>query len=521
MAGEEGFTREEREQLVLRQQERQEQQPADEGLQMPAGPAYTHAPRDGMLNAHQRATRMTSVQTAVSELMPPTTYDTIQRLRNASTDAERQAPLHHARGHRLMVQGDVAGVLEFDMAGSGFQQFRRDHKGFRGKGRVNLDESTVGTSNAEEISANEKDEKRKTVSFYNRWRFLNWIPGIKTSAQIEEHNRGVDQRNARRRAARDALNERYGERQTVGGQKRQHVRRKDHEQDGKTRTRISMAGPLALGGASNSGDYSIENLRKYMLEMAKNYLEPRILQWDADESAAGRPPEIIPTLPVIIKGHSRGAVASAEGAMMIRKWLLDNYPAYADRIKFELIQYDPVPGTGSASGVNEEVDLTGAAGYAEGEDKMAALGASANTTVVYSLHTDHRLFFTPQLVKGAKRIVLTPFKHSVGLDKMDDAETRQGNAQVAEASKHSASYADARTGEVYRGSGLSDLAEGVFIVDENDTLIHLDNYEQAESVMNRVLARTSGQGDRHAQILRAVKAWFDANRPAADAAPQA
>jgi hypothetical protein len=273
-----------------------------------------------------------------------------------------------------------------------------------------------------------------------------------------------------------------------------------------------MAGPLALGGLLNRGDYSIENLRKYMREMAANYIAPIVQRWrdGGDETS---------TLPIIIKGHSRGAVAAAEGAMMIRQWLLDNYSEYADRIKFELIQYDPVPGAGSASGVNEKVDLNNGEGYTDAGDKMAALGASANTTVVYSLHTDHKFFFTPQMVKGAKRIVLTPFKHSVGLDKVDNTEIRQGNERVAGNHAHSASYADAQSGDVYRGSGLSDLAEGVFIVDENDTLVRFTDYAQAKSVIDRVLAETSGQEDRHALILEVVRTWFE--DAAARSSPQA
>jgi hypothetical protein len=65
---------------------------------------------------------------------------------------------------------------------------------------------------------------------------------------------------------------------------------------------------------------------------------------------------------------------------------------------------------------------------------------------------------------------------------------------------------------VYRGSGISELGEGVYIVDESNTLIQFHNIDEARAVIRSVLSRTSGQKDRHEVVMHVVEAWFAAHR---------
>jgi hypothetical protein len=245
----------------------------------------------------------------------------------------------------------VSGVLEFDMAGPCFQQFRREHKGFHGKGTFKPGPGK------KDIDIPKEYKKHKTVSFYNKSRFFNWLPFVKTEEQIKEKH--------------------------------------------------------------------------------------------ADES---------------------------------------------ERLK-----------------VIDETDIK--------KIKLAALGDHANTTVLYSLHSDHRAFFTPQKVLGAKKIILTPFKHGVGLDQVNNSPVRQGGEDHKNP-KHSASYTDARTGDVFRGSGLSSLSEGVYIVDEENTLVKLTGYTQAKQIIDKVLNKTWFQGSRHEVILEIVEAWFKLHNPEPANAPR-
>jgi hypothetical protein len=319
-----------------------------------------------------------------------------------------------------------------------------------------------------------------------------------------ERNSQREDNNTKRWLARTAIDAEYGQQQVVGGKLRKHVRKKVTEEHGKTRTKINLAGPLALNGLMNEGEYSIQNLRQYILTMGKDYLTGIFDNWESLQDCRN--------IPIILKGHSRGAVAAAEGAMMLKQWVAENYPQYLPYVKFELVQYDPVPGFGSRFGVNEEFDHSGQTEYEKSGDKMRALGEGAETTVVYSLHTEHSSFFTPQAVKGAKRVILTPFKHGVGLDQIDQTAVRQRGETTATRQSHGASYTSAQSGEVYRGSGISELGEGVYIVDESNTLIQFHNIDEARAVIRSVLSRTSGQEDRHKVVMNVVEAWFAAHR---------
>ena len=118
--------------------------------------------------------------------------------------------------------------------------------------------------------------------------------------------------------------------------------------------------------------------------MAADYLTNIFREWQSDRnfSIATTPP-----VRILIQGHSRGGVAAAEGALLIRQWVQKNYPEFVDKVAFDLIQYDPVPGGDTASYQSTTLK--------DKKHKKPGLGDSANTTVVYSVHTDHSKMFTP------------------------------------------------------------------------------------------------------------------------------
>lgn len=88
-----------------------------------------------------------------------------------------------------------------------------------------------------------------------------------------------------------------------------------------------------------------------MLIMGKDYLNNILSAWQLGVGTQEH------DIWLRIRGHSRGAVASIEGAMKIKQWVHENYPKYEHRVKFDLTQFDPVPGYGSKSGTHEKIDL--------------------------------------------------------------------------------------------------------------------------------------------------------------------
>ena len=468
-------------------------------LQQQGSYVYQHSTKEQAFTLVEKSAytrkHLDNVRNLVSEYMPGA-YEHIDKIREADHVDQRAAILHYSRGKRYLNNG--ANVLEFDIAGSGFKQFRAVHKGFHGKRVV------------DEQGEKEEFKKQLRKSWFNR--AFSWLPGVRSEKEIDEENarrqksadkikakyqmdlgnnslgsyRQVRAANKRLKAAQErAVDEHYGERPF---EKMKHIHKKVTERGRKTR--ITMAGPLAMWGASNSGDYSIENLRKYMLQMGSEYLESIFGRWQR--------PEDEHDINLILRGHSRGGVAAAEGAMMIKYWVKENYPQYMNRVKFDLIQYDPVPGFGSYSEhalVNhEETDRA-----KSDRLKMEPLGKNAETTVLYSMHTEHSFFFTPQVIKGAKRVILTPFKHSLDL----------GTADRTQAEAHRRGFAHAQTGELYRSSGINDLDRGVYLVNEQNEIVRMDNYAQVERIVKEYVKNAKFQGERHKILLDVARTWFE------------
>lgn len=417
----------------------------------------------------QKKAKLGNVRSIIRELRgrEDQTYTLVDDMYVSPLDSSRSVKLHYSRGTMLADKQNV-NVLEFNVGGSGFRHLRSDHKGVKG-----------------------------SHPFIGRFaKFKRWVKNIFTP------NRGT-KLTAKEQFVKENFGEGY---QTVDkkGTQLKHARRRVKEKTVDingiattvNKTKISLAGPMAK--SLNRGDYSIDKLRKYIEYMGSEYLSG-IFDKAIKE---GKDPGDVH---ILLKGHSRGAVAAVEGAMMLKEWV-HNHPKYSDfenKIKFDLIQLEPVAGLGSNHGINAAVNHLSENGMSQSGDKMRALGSSANTTVMYSLHANHSdKLFTPQLIEGAKRVIITPFEHASGLKGFDDTQT-DGN--------HRFSYTDAATGQRYRSSGLSELPEGVYMVDEEFNLIRMKDSKELETVMQRMTARVkTPQTDRYRIVKQAADSCFEA-----------
>lgn len=390
-------------------------------------------------------------------------------IKKEGEEENKDIALHHSLGSKLSLEGED--VLEFNMAGSGFMNYSLPHKEMKGYG----------------TSDDYKD--KKSVSWYNINRFLTWTGLVKTKSQIEDYNALHSGHNKK-------IEDIYGRKvESLKGQKMNHIRKKESVNDKNARkTRFYMRGPNVV----NTGKYSEDRLEEYILELGKETLKNKFDLWDFldDEDLAKEKP-----VNIIIQGHSRGAVASGLGAMRLKRWVYDNYPRLLNKVKFQLIQYDPVAGGYENFGFNSKIDHAPESEKDATKDKRyMSLGDEADTTVVYSMHTQYPALFTPQYVKNAKRIILTAAGHGANLDKTD--ETQDKTTRVT--------YLAEKNGkiEAFRSTGLGELDEGIYIADDQNNLIKIRNMEEYDALAKTLLAGVSMQDSRHETVRKAVETWF-------------
>lgn len=131
-----------------------------------------------------------------------------------------------------------------------------------------------------------------------------------------------------------------------------------------------------FGGMMDNGTNSIK----------KNIAQAQSVLSKEMEKAGGR------KVRLIIKAHSRNAVAGSQ----IATWAKATYPkAYV-----EYVGFDPVPGPGH-----------------KGQDLKHDVESLDQSTVIYSIHTQYPIGFTPQALTGGKRLILSSQKHGGGLMK--------------------------------------------------------------------------------------------------------
>lgn len=266
--------------------------------------------------------------------------------------------------------------------------------------------------------------------------------------------------------------------------------------------KYSLAGPSPdwsfLSGLFNLGSYSIESTRAKARDFAKQFLEPRFTAWlNGKEN-----PEDIKDIYIGLMGHSRGAVAAGQAVKKIHEWIQEYANAHPEfrklgldkKIHYDLRLLDPVPGAIT------DLHL--------GSCNLRNI-PNVNTTVICSMAQNHVDFVFPlQQIKGAKRIILTTTDHSIDQNIPDTSqETSFGDGK-----RHAGAYYDAETGEMYRGSGMGQMPEGIYISDEKHNLVRLTSYSQVSRLFNSVYGKESPQRIRAINIHKMVRDWFVENQ---------
>ncbi len=392
-----------------------------------------------------------SIKDAIKEVMPGA-YQGIDKGLTDKEAEEMELDLVHAEGTKLMEMGHD--VIEFDVAGSSFDQFRKEHDGLHGI-TAHDDDTAAGRIYEEKMQKDGylwKTEKQKLVG------------------------EGEEQRLA-------------------------------------TKTRYSIAGPWMLNMGPFS-KWSIQATRKRIRDMGAAHLKPVFDNWRELESKGEKPK--FHTIDLMFRGHSRGGVGASQGAMMLKYWVQENYPEYSRYVTFNLTQYDPVPGGDVEKSVKDGMERFDVKNYQgvnkgcftiEGE-KMAPLGEESGSTVLYSMVNQddwiHEDLFSPQEVLHAKRLILMPFTHDIGLDltHIDTTQMKDDNTEKS----HAMAFINATDKKAYRSSGLNELAEGVYIMDENHVMVKVDSLAQLQNILMRTMPDTFKE--RRERILRAAASIF-------------
>ncbi len=212
-----------------------------------------------------------------------------------------------------------------------------------------------------------------------------------------------------------------------------------------------FAGPVVLVGMPDVGSNSIENLKSGV---------PPVIKRAITKARGGQQDRRVR---VLLRAHSRGAAAGTQIANELKE--LAN-------VVVEATVHDPVPGpqpqvgaAGAAHGAHAGAMVGGAAAgllgavvgagvgglgglvgsnlAAPNDDQEQDVSGLDESTLIYSIASNHPAFFTPQKVFGAKRVIISAQDHGVGI--------RKGFMF---------------NGEKYGSSRLNSLEEGVY-VDQN------------------------------------------------------
>lgn len=420
-----------------------------------------------------------NVRTAIVDRLGQEKYRVFDdlKIKKSGDEPHEKVALHHSVGSKYALNGED--VIEFNISGTGFNYPRMDHK------------DMTGREDAEDYM-----EKDIEVSWYNRFKPFTWLPKIRTKNQIEALN-------ANRKATNRKLDEVYGEKvnDKVAGKKLGHLRKKESVNDkNATKTRFYLKGP----NAADIGKYSEAHLEEYIFELGRSTLENKLnrLERFNNEKIAEEKP-----LHVMLQGQGRGGVAAVLGAMRLKRWIADNHPRLLGKVQFDLIQYDPTIGDLENFGKNKEIDHNPSdPELSKNDSRYMSLGEEANTTVVYSMHADHK-HAQPQKVKNPKRIILTTSDQNMNLDQID-------TSQVGKITR--ATYLAEKNGrvEAFRSSGLSELDEGVYICDDQNNLIRIKSAEEFDAIAKPLLKGGHLQQDRHKVVREMVKTWFKSNAEA-------
>ncbi|MBO5994643.1 MAG: hypothetical protein J6Q41_03945, partial [Firmicutes bacterium] len=111
-------------------------------------------------------------------------------------------------------------------------------------------------------------------------------------------------------------------------------------------------------------------------------------------------------------------------------------------------------------------------------------------------------------VRGSKKLILNTMTHQVDLETTD---TSQKNLAGNDKEGHMVSYYDSETGEMHRGTGMSELPDGIYLSDEKFRLVRVTSYSQLNEMYNATFDDKSSQRIRSRRIHKMVRDWFCEN----------
>lgn len=414
----------------------------------------------------------------------------MQELTDQERQAERNAPANKSRLHRFVggIREKASDSIRKSFGDSAYDEIWEMSRGSAEERRVTLHHS-VGTKYQKqghdvlqmEFAGSNGSEPLKNHKTYN---------------DISKHLKTMSP---------EELNAAYGEAATKANSeaKLDLVRKKERTielPDGvkaqKIRYNFAGVSPGVLWGLPNFGDYSVQSSRDNARFYAEQFLEPRFKQW-LDDIKNGRTPKPVH---IELSGHSRGAVTAGVAAVAIDKWVtkyISQHPgmeSFKKYINYDLILRDPVPGLGT-SAVIGDCDLRGI--------------PNVNCTVLCSMGIQTPQFLFPmQHVRGSKKIILNMEDHQMEIAGTDNTQKEiAGNNN----SGHMVGYFDSETGEMHRGSGLSELPDGVYVADEKYRLVRVTSYSQLLTLHDTVFKNSSPQSVRIRRIHKMVRDWFCEN----------
>ena len=410
--------------------------------------------------------------------------------------------VQNSRGSQYMLEGES--VLQFDFGGTGAKYLER--------GRMDRKYPTADIyGHGMEMPVKDMELTSKFGRFMRAC--FSWLPGVWSTKKRDDY---VTKYNAAAKYNREQIKKNYGESVTLvdkKGKKKtfEHIRRKDevNSETEAVKTRYTFAGPTLLNG----GDYQMENLEEYALALGSAWLAPK-LKKIADLAGDGEVPADVKPLHVMLQGHSRGGVAASMAAMRLNKWLYDHFDEkIAKLVIFDTIQYDPVPGKFSRTGIREVADLgteqyydkNGNVTANKAEAKYRSLGEQQNSTVVYCLRTFKDHWFTPQQIRGTKRIIFTVRDHNA----IFSHETNKKFG--SDVKEHRSPYIDVEKNKAFRGSAVNQMDEGIYFADGNNVLHRVHNLGEYQDMCDKLLPQVAKDHQKKRQdVLDAVaEAWFE------------
>ncbi len=429
-------------------------------------------------------------------------YEAVKNVQ--SNGGKQQFPLKASRGTQYMLDGES--VLQFDFGGTGATALQRGR--LEKRYATHEDEANINS----QLPMKDMKYTSRLGKFFRAC--FSWLPGVWSTRKRDEYVRNYNEAAAfNRQQAKEA----YGESVTLikNGKRKtfEYIRRKDekNEETNAVKTRYTFAGPTLMNG----GDYQLDNLEEYVLALGSQWLAPK-LRRIAEKAGDGPVPADTKSLHVMLQGHSRGGVAASMAAMRLNKWLYDNFEEKIARlVKFDIIQYDPVPGKFSRTGIREVADL-GTTEYYDKKGnvttdvenaKYRSLGEQQNSTLVYCLRTFKNHFFTPQQILGAKRVILTVRDHN----SIFSHEKTTTKKRAADKKAHRSPFINLEDKTAYRGSNINEMPEGLYFADEKNVLHKVNSIEEYRQMRDDLLR---GEARRHQEkrqnILDSVaEAYFE------------